>query len=156
MHKIQKTIDIKASAQRVYDFLNDPTNLPSIWPNLVSVSNVVPGVGGAHDFDWVFKMAGVHLKGHSKAEEAVPGKLARFRNEGGIPSTFRWTYTGFDGSGMRLMVEVEYDLPVPVIGKIAEAIALKINERDFDAMLGNLKDLMEAGETRPTTGARAH
>ena len=127
MHKIQRTIEIKAPVQRVYDFLNQPTNLPSIWPNMVSVSNIVARTGGAHDFDWIFKMAGVQFKGHAKVEEALPGKLARFRNESGIPSTFLWTYTGLDGSGTKLKLEVEYTMPTPVIGKIAEVLVAKLN-----------------------------
>ena len=143
MHKISRTIDIQAPVQRVYDFMNDPNNLPSIWPNLVSVSNVVASNGGAFDFDWNFKMVGVHFKGHAKAEDAQPGRLVRFRNEGGIPSVFVWKYSGIDGAGMRLIVDIEYTMPTPVIGKIAEALAAKINARDLDGMLGNLKDLME-------------
>jgi len=145
MRKFTRTIDIKAPVQRVYDYLCQPTNLPGIWPNMVSVSNVVPGMGGAHDFDWVFKMVGHQFKGHSKVEEAQPAKLARYRNEGGIPSTFVWTYAGLDGSGTRLTVDVEYTIPTPVIGKIAEVLAAKITERDFEHMLANLKDLMEHG-----------
>jgi uncharacterized membrane protein len=143
MHKFLRTIDIKAPVQRVYDFVNQPTNLPSIWPNLVAVSNVVARSNGAHDFDWIFKMVGLQFKGHTSAEEAQPGKLGRFRNEGGIPSTFKWTYAGLDGAGTRLTLEVEYAMPATAIGKIAEALVAKINERDLDVMLANLKDVME-------------
>lgn len=152
MKKITRTIDIKASPQRVYDFLTQPTNLPSIWPNMVSVSNVVARPGGAHDFDWVYKMAGIHLKGHAETLEAIPGKLARIRNESGIKSTFLWTYEGLNGTGMRLTLAVEYDIPTPIIGKIAEALLVKLNERDADNMLANLKDTMEhvASATVPT------
>ena len=42
MQKIQRTIEIKAPVQQVYDYLNQPTTLLSIWPNIVSVSNIVP------------------------------------------------------------------------------------------------------------------
>jgi ligand-binding SRPBCC domain-containing protein len=143
MHKIRKTIEVKAPVQRVYDFLNEPTNLLSIWPNLVSVSNVVARAGGAHDFDWVYKMAGVQLKGHAAMEEAQPAKLSRFRNEGAVPSTFLWTYSGLDGSGTQLTLEVEYMMPGSVLGKIAEAIVARINDRDMDVLLANLKDVME-------------
>ncbi len=156
MKKINRTIDIKAPAQRVYDFLTQPSNLPSIWPNMVSVSNIVARAGGAHDFDWVYKMAGLHFKGHAKTEEAQPGKLVRMRNEGGIPSTFLWTYQGLDGSGMRLSVEIEYTIPAPVIGKIAEAIVAKINERDADTLLANLKDVMESSTASTAVGAHPH
>jgi len=156
MQKIQRTIDIKAPVQRVYEFVHQPNNLPSIWPNMVSVSNVVARPGGAHDFDWVFKMVGVHFKGHCAVEEAQPGKLVRVRNESGIPSTFLWTYSGTNGSGTRLSLTVEYAMPTPVIGKIAEVLAAKINERDLDNMLANLKDVMEHSTTAAGVSARAH
>ncbi len=155
MLKIKRTVEIKAPVQRVYDYLCQPTNLPSIWPNMVSVSNVVPAKGGANEFDWTFKMAGVHFNGHSKVEDAQSGKLARYRNEGGIPSTFLWTYAGLDGSGTRLTVEVEYSIPTPVVGKVAEHLVAKINERDLDTMLSNLKDVMEHAAASTTTGATA-
>ena len=145
MKKIKRTIQIKAPVQRVYDFLTQPTNLTSIWPNMVSVSNVVPSKGGAHDFDWEFKMVGFHFKGHAKTEEAQPGKLVRLRNEAGIPSTFLWTYEGLDGAGTRLSLDLEYTIPAPVIGKLAEVLVAKMNERDIDTLLANLKDVMEAG-----------
>jgi uncharacterized membrane protein len=153
MKKLQKKIEIKAPAQRVYDYLMQPANLPGIWPNLVSVSNVVPGAGGRYDFDWVFKMAGIHFRGHAKCEEAVPGKRSRFHNEGGIPSTFLWTFEGLDGTGTRLNLDVEYAMPAPVLGRVAEALAAKINERDIETLLANLKDVLEQ---RETVGAPAH
>jgi len=145
MKQIKRTIQIKAPVQRVYEFLTQPTNLLSIWPNMVSVSNVVASKGGSHDFDWEYRMVGFHFKGHATTEEAQPGKIARIRNEGGIPSTFLWTYEGLDGAGTRLTLDVQYTIPAPVIGKIAEALVARINERDADTMLAHLKDVMEAG-----------
>ncbi len=147
MKKVQKSIEIKAPVQRVYDFLTQPSNLPGIWPNLVAVSNIVSRAGGSHDFDWEYKMAGIHFKGHATTEEAQPGKLVRVRNEGGIPSTFIWTYQGLDGSGTRLTLEVEYTIPAPVIGRIAEALVARMNERDAETVLANLKDAMESATT---------
>jgi len=151
MKTIKRTIEIKAPVQAVYDFMVQPTNLPGIWPNLISVSNIVAASGGAHDFDWVYKMAGVHFKGHAKTEDAKPGKLQRVRNEGGIPSTFLWTYEGSNGTGTKLTLEVEYAIPTPVVGKIAETLLAKINERDAETLLANLKDVMEHGATVKAT-----
>jgi len=147
MKKITRTVEIKAPVQRVYDFLTQPENLPSIWPNMVSVSNVTVAANGSHDFDWIYKMAGLHFKGHAETLEAVPGKLVRMRNQRGIPSTFVWTYEGLNGSGTRLTVAVEYEIPTPIIGKIAEALLVKLNERDCENLLANLKDAMEHGLT---------
>ena len=143
MRKIQRTIEIRAPVERVFEFINQPSNLPGVWPHMISVSNIQPRGNGASDFDWVFKMGGVHFNGHSIVEEARPGEYARFRTEGGIPSKFVWRYAGLNGSGTRLSVDVEYSIPTPVIGKVAEALVSKSNERDLDAMLKNVKEVLE-------------
>jgi len=153
MKKITRTIEIKAPVQRVYDFLTQAENLPSIWPNMVSVSNVTAASNGSHDFDWVYKMAGIHFKGHAETQEAISGKLLRMRNQAGIPSTFRWMFEGLNGGATRLTVAIEYEIPGAIFGKIAEALLVKLNERDCDTLLANLKDAMEHGVT---TGVPAH
>ena len=147
MRRIHRTIDIKAPVPRVWEFLQQPNNLPGVWPHLVSVSNIVPRDGGANDFDWVFKMGGVHFDGHASVEQARPGEYVRFRNEGGIPSTFVWNYQATTG-GTRLTVDVEYTIPTPVIGKLAEALVAKSNERDLDALLQNTKERLEYATTK--------
>jgi len=143
MRRIHRTIDIKAPVQRIYEFLNQPSNLPGVWPHMVSVSNIVPREGGASNFDWVFKMGGVRFNGHALVEEARPGEYVRFRTEGGIPSTFVWNYQASNGSSARLTVDVEYTIPTPVIGKLAEVLVAKSNERDLDALLQNTKERLE-------------
>lgn len=143
MRRIHRTIDIMAPVQRVYEFINQPSNLPGVWPHMVSVSNIVPREGGASDFDWVYKMGGVHFNGHAFVEQARPGEYVRVRTEGGIPSTFTWNYSAMDGSGTRLTVDVEYSIPTPVIGKLAETLVSKSNERDLDSLLRNTKERLE-------------
>jgi len=156
MHKIQRTIDISASAQRVYDFVIQPKNLPGVLPSLIEVSNVVAGTGGGSDYDWIYKMVGVHLKGHTTIEQAQPGKLLRHRGDGAIQSTWRWTFQGHDGAGMKLTCEVEYTIPVPVLGKLAEALVVKLNIREMETMLANVKDMVEHGAASAGAGASAH
>jgi uncharacterized membrane protein len=153
MKRFTKTIEIKAPADKIFDFIAKPTNLPSVWPNLIAVSNVVEREGDLRDFDWQYKMAGIHFKGHSKTEEAQRGKLLRVRNEGGIPSTFRWAYEGLNGAGTRVILSVEYEIPAPIVGKVAEALLARLNERDADTLLANLKDTLEH---RPTVEATAN
>ena len=143
MKRIHRTIDIKAPVNRVYEFINQPSNLPGVWPHMVSVSNIVPREGGTNDFDWVFKMGGVHFNGHAVVEQARPAEYVRIRTEGGIPSTFAWSYQAIADGTTRLTVDVEYTIPTPVVGKVAEAFVAKSNERDLDALLRNTKDRLE-------------
>jgi carbon monoxide dehydrogenase subunit G len=144
MHRIRKSIEIKAPPERVYDFVTQPTNYLNIMPGMVEVSNVARRSDGSHEFDWVYKMAGLHFKGHSKSEETQPKKLSRTRNEGGIASTFTWTFEGMGASGTKLAVDVEYTIPTPVIGRLAEALVARMNERELSVTLENLKEMVES------------
>ena len=61
----------------------------------------------------------------------------------GIESHFVWTYEPENG-GTRLTVDIEYKVPVPLLGKLAESFILKQNDQEGDALLANLKARMEA------------
>ncbi|MFI5299451.1 MAG: SRPBCC family protein [Polyangiales bacterium] len=155
MHTIQRTIEIKAPIERVFEFITQPNNLPRVWPSLVSVSNVVTKPGGYFEYDSIYKMAGVHLKLHTKTEDAQPNKLLRVRTEGGIEATFRWTFRGLDGTGSKVTCEVEYTIPVPVLGKVAEVLVMKLNEREMDITFANIKDALEHAGAKVAVGATA-
>jgi len=153
MHKFQVSTDIKASPERVFDFIAQPRNLPGVWPSLIEVSSVVTRPDGSSDYDWIYKMAGVQLKGHTTVDEADPGELLRTHTEGAIQSAFRWICRSEDGAGTRLTVEVEYTLPVPVVGKVVEAIIVRLNHREGETMLANIKDVLEHGAAGIAAGS---
>ncbi len=143
MRKLVRSVDIQAPVDRVYEFMTTPTNLPSVWPNMLSVGNVQRNVDGANSFDWTYKMAGMHLHGHSRPLDVKRNELIVTRNDEGVPSTFRWIFQP-KGASTRLTVEIEYTLPLPVLGKIAEAFVAKVNEHDIESMLANAKASLEA------------
>ena len=45
--------------------------------------------------------------------------------------------------GRRLTLEVEYNVPIPVLGKLAEHIAARRNAREFELALTNVKETLE-------------
>lgn len=143
MRSIHRSIDIDAPVERVFEFVTDPNNLPGVWPNLQTVRNVEAKDGGVRDYDWEYKMAGIHFHGHAHATVESPNEYLEVKNDGGIPSTFHW-HCEPKGGGTCLLLDVDYRLPVAVIGKLAEAAIAKINERDADRLLSNIKKTMEA------------
>lgn len=148
MKQITKSVRIHAPASKIYEYMTDPTNLPTVWPSMVEVSNVKRSADGAHSFDWVYKMAGVRFSGHAQTRKATQNKYVELENKAGIKSIFRWTYDGQDGA-TEVKLEVEYDVPVPLLGKFAEAFLVRINEREADTLLANLKEHMETSEAVP-------
>ncbi len=154
MQRIHKSIDIKSPAQRIFDFLMNPKNLPHIWPSLIEVSNVKL-TESEREYDWVYKMAGLHFRGHSSKLESQPGKLLRWRDEGGIVANFRWAFEGRDGS-TTVTCDLEYTIPGKVLGRVAEMLAAKLNEHEAQSVLENLKATMEAPAKAPEVTAQPH
>ncbi|MBW1754889.1 MAG: hypothetical protein JRJ80_01825 [Deltaproteobacteria bacterium] len=46
--------------------------------------------------------------------------------------------------GTSLTIEVEYSIPIPVLGKIAEHIAVRRDARDLETSLTNVKEMLES------------
>jgi uncharacterized membrane protein len=143
MAKVERTITINAPVERVFGYMTEPTTLPEIWPSMVEVKDVkrTPEHIGT-TFQWAYKMAGMRFEGSSTVIEYVANQREVTKSERGISSTFVWTYQPEDG-GTRLTVEVEYTIPVPLLGKLAEAFIAKQNEHEAEVMLANLKARME-------------
>lgn len=157
MHRVKKSIEIKAPVARVWEYLTTPQNWPGIWPSMIEVSNVERKADGWHKFDWVYKMAGLHFKGHAEPVRFEQNKYFEMKNEGGIPATFRWTYEA-RGNGTLINVEIEYDLPMPVLGRLAEAVVTKLNDREMTSVLENAKTAIEMSPQAALNGpgATAH
>ena len=142
MPTIRKSIAIAAPVERVFEYVADPRHLPAIWPNLIEVSNVTPHAGGGNGFDWVYRMAGVKVRGHSEDVDFVPNARIVSRSQAGIPNTFRWLYDGADGS-TTVTLEVDYEAPKSIFGRLLRPMLGRINERDADALLHGLKAALE-------------
>jgi uncharacterized protein YndB with AHSA1/START domain len=141
---VVRTITIKAPVEKVFEYVTEPSNLPEIWPSLVEVKDVqqLPdGVGSS--YRWVYKMAGMHFEGISETTEYVANKRVVIRGKGGIKAARTSTFQPEDG-GTKYTVEVEYSIPIPLLGKLAEAFIVKLNEHEAELALANLKARMEA------------
>ena len=60
-----------------------------------------------------------------------------------MKSTQTWTFQP-EANGTKVTFEVEYTVPVPVLGKLAEAVIVKMNKHEGDLLLANLKAQMES------------
>ncbi|NIM05420.1 MAG: hypothetical protein GTN65_07365, partial [Armatimonadetes bacterium] len=106
---------------------------------MLEVKDVEELPNGGAKYNWVYKMAGVRLEGASETTEYAPNERIVVRSKGGIESTLAYDYQR-EGDGTRLTVSVDYKIPIPLVGKLAESFILKLNEREAETVLGNLKD----------------
>jgi len=143
MVELKKHIEINAPVEKVFDFMEEPKNLVDIWPSMQEVRNVEEQPEGGQTFDWTYKMAGIKFQGSSKTLEYVENEHSVVVNEEGIPSKLTWDYQP-SGEGTALDLRIEYEIPVPVLGKLAEKVVVKMNDNEADTLLSNLKAVMEA------------
>ena len=142
MATIKSSIFINAPVEKVFEFAK-PEYLPEIWPSLVEVKNIQELPNGGFSWDWVYKMAGMRFNGSSVHTEFAANERTVSESSGGIESTITWTYEP-EGGGTKMTTLVEYKIPVPLLGKIAEAFVVKMNENESATILANLKARMEA------------
>ena len=143
MAKVEKTITINAPVEKVFDYIDQPTNLPEIWPSLMEIKDVQTLPNGGHTDRWVYKMAGMRFEGTTEGIEHVTNQRIVSKTKGGVESTQTWVFQP-EAGGTKVTFEVEYNIPIPVLGKLAEAIVVKMNDREGDSILANLKTRMES------------
>ena len=129
--------------EKVFGYIDEATNLPEIWPSLVQVTDVQRLPNGGHSDRFVYKMAGIRLEGTAEDVEYVPNQRIVTKTTGGAESTQTWLFEPEAGR-TKVTFKVEYTVPIPVLGKIAEAVIIRMNDREGDLTLANLKARIEA------------
>ena len=142
MEQVQKSISIEAPVEQVFGYINVPTNLPEIWPSMVEARDVLKLPNGGNSFGWVYKMAGMRLEGTSEDTDVITNQHVISMTKGGIDSTVTWK-TEAEGTGTKVTFIAEYSVPVPLLGKVAEKFIVKVNEKEAETLLANLKARME-------------
>jgi len=141
MAKVERSITINAPVGQVFAYIEDPMNNMDWVPSVIEIKDVT-GSGVGQHWRWTYKMFGVRLGGESTVTEHIPNERRANQTKGGATSTWVFTFEPHDG-GTRLNLNIEYTIPVPVLGKVAEKLVLKRNEREADLAMANIKERME-------------
>ena len=142
MPRVENEVIIKASVDKVYDFVRQPSNLPMIWPSLIEVTNEQLLPNGGYSYRWMYKMAGIHLAGTGKCIEIVPNFLLTSENTGPINSTVTFTFRS-KGTLTRVTLTIDYQVPFPLLGRLAEISIVKMNDKEAELILDNLRITFE-------------
>jgi uncharacterized membrane protein len=137
-----KSVVVHAPVDTVYGYLTDPTHLPEIWPSLVEITDVHSLPNGGHSNHWKYKMGGIRLEGTSEDVEHVVNERIVSKTKGGVDSTQTWMVEPL-GEDTKVTFKVDYTVPIPVLGKLAEAAIVKLNDHEGDATVANLKTMLE-------------
>ena len=133
-----KTAVINAPVERVFGYIRETTNLPEVWPNLLQVRDVQRLPNGGNRSLCVYRMIGMRFELISEDVEYIPNRRIVSKTGGGIQSVLTWQFEPEDGK-TRLSLEAEYTMPTPLLGRLAEGIVARINEKDIGELVNILK-----------------
>ena len=141
MAKVERSSTINAPVEKVFSYITDPSNDPKWQSGAIEVRDIT-GQGIGQRYGWTYKIMGIPFKGETEVTEYIPNQRYVHRSTGGIVSTFTFNFKAEDG-GTRLDLEIEFTIPVPVLGRFAERMVLRGIEREADYAVVTVKDILE-------------
>jgi uncharacterized membrane protein len=141
MVRHEHSIVIEAPVEEVFRYVNDPNSMPEWLVGMVETRNPV-GSGEGLQYEWTYKMIGLQLRGQNVVVDYIHNECATHQGIGMIQSLWTNRVEAHE-SETRLTMEVEYTLPILVLGKLAEHLTARRNEREIELSLMNLKETLE-------------
>ena len=141
--ELEQTIQIEAPPQRVFDFLTDPAKIPLVMPSLIENTNIPPlPLKENSSFHWKYQMFGVVLEGEWTVTKIESPRRYAAHTAG--DTTSDWDYSLSEaGDGTSVSLVVSYETPKSVLGAVGLAVIQKINQKELDTYLTNLKTVLE-------------
>jgi ligand-binding SRPBCC domain-containing protein len=140
--RIEKEIMINASLEKIFNFVDNPTDLIKIWPSLMVVKNTQSLPNGGYTFEYVYKMAGKLLEGTAEYTDKVQNSRLTVKTKGAIDATMTWTFRSNENL-TRVTLSVDYRLPLSVSSLLNGNVAIAMNDREAEVILNNLRAVFE-------------
>ncbi len=138
MITIGEAVTVSAPVDKIFSYISTPNNLPKFWPSLVEVTDIESLPKGGYKARYVYKMVGMRFKGTGEYTEIVANKSLVIVTKGGINSVLTWTFRP-QANRTRVGLTVNYEIPIPLLGKLVEPVVKKMNEHELTLMLANLR-----------------
>ena len=144
--KVERTVDIGAPPERVYELIMDPQRLED-WVTIHHHLEQAPSgqlKKGSKVTQWL-KLAGRKFKVRWTVVENDPCKKVVWEGEGPIFSHARVVY-GLEPNGdgaTSFSYTNEYDLPGGALGRVAGRTVKRVTGKEVDGSLQKLKSILE-------------
>jgi carbon monoxide dehydrogenase subunit G len=143
--KVERTVDIAAPPQRVYDVVMDPARLEE-WVTIHHHLEDAPNgrLRKGSKMTQCLKLAGKKFKVRWTVVENDPCVRVVWEGRGPVASHARVVYgLEGDGDGTKFSYLNEYDLPGGALGRIATRAVSRVTQKELEGSLQRLKSLVE-------------
>lgn len=151
--KAVRSITIDAPVEKVFSFLSDPTHWMLAFPGDSEVTDLKIMPDGTGTWArWSAKMFGINMSVTHEYREVVPEKLIVSKASVGPVLTFSLEPAG---DGTQLDFEQSFDIQTPFVRVPVQALFARWSEHDIDALMANIKSMVESGEKTVTESRTA-
>jgi carbon monoxide dehydrogenase subunit G len=143
--KVERTVEIAAPPQRVYDVVMDPARLEE-WVTIHHHLEDAPNgrLRKGSKMTQCLKLAGKKFKVRWTVVENDPCVRVVWEGRGPVASRARVVYgLEGDGDGTKFSYLNEYDLPGGALGRIATRAVSRVTQKELEGSLQRLKSLVE-------------
>jgi uncharacterized protein YndB with AHSA1/START domain len=134
---VDKESIVNVPVEKIFSYLCEPSNAPEFWPSLMEVKDVQSLSNGGYRFRWVYKMVGMRFEGTAEYTEIVTNQWFVIDTKGGVNSKITCTFRS-NANMTKMTLTIEYKVPIPLLGKLAEAIIVRMNDQEGDLIMVNL------------------
>jgi uncharacterized protein YndB with AHSA1/START domain len=151
MAKIDKSIEVNASREQVFEALTDLDLLP-VWSTITVETHGTPRkpIEQGDRFVQTLRVLGRNLESNWEVTQLDRPQRVAYSSESPGGGMLRMVQTVEQSAGgSRVDVELDYELPGGLVGELFDsAYAERRNERELEHSLHNLKELLEARASR--------
>ena len=150
MPTFDRSIEIAAPPERVWKIAADPSLIPKVFPDVISVTAEPPGMSQVGQKVTVTaKVASRRVQVTTETTEVVPNKKLVIKQvPGGLMKTFVSTYT-FEATnkGTKATSKTEYEASAGYLGKFLSVLVVnRTVKKNLEASMKNIKELAELKE----------
>ena len=144
MLTVRDHIDIFASVETAFAFMDAPANQAKITPSLIQSTLLERLPNGGSRARYVYQILGLSLSGEVRATDYAPEERIVWSMEGDLQGTIRWYFEPSD-AGCRITYAATYQSPGPrLLRPLIRPLVRRYNEQEVSTLLHNLKKRLES------------
>jgi uncharacterized protein YndB with AHSA1/START domain len=145
MITVRDHIDISASAEAVFSFLDAPARQPEITPSLTRSTLVERLPNGGSRVEYTYRLFGFSFTGEVRATDYVPSERIVWAMSGDLRGSIRWYVAPREGGTTRFTYAATYAVPGPALLRRAlTPLVRRYNEREVRTILETVRTRLES------------
>lgn len=144
MLTVREHVDIEASVETVFDYMDEPAHQSDITPSLTHSHLLERLPNGGSRARYTYKILGLSFSGEVRATDYVPNERIVWAMEGDLQGTIRWYFQPLNGDRSRFTYAATYALPGPSLFRpLLKPLVRRYNEQEVHTLLQELKTHLE-------------